>query len=343
MKIVKSLCSAYTLKLKQPFLTSKGTITERKGFLIKLFSENGSKGYGDCCPFYEFGSEPYEQVEELLQDFQLKIVIDLDDIERSITKTVEPLNAYPTLKHGFEQALLNLISREKNISLNEILNSESKKIINVNGVLSFHTAQNSASRAIELVKQGFKTIKLKVGRNNSNDDIDCIKAVREAVGSEIKIRIDANGKWDLRTAADVLRQLEKFSIEFAEQPVNNIDDFLKLSRKTSIPLAVDESIRNLTDINEFVSKKAVSVLILKPMMLGGIIPTARTIEFAHENKIKTVVTTSLDSVIGRSFAVLAASFVEEEIAHGLGTAELFEKDLFPDPYPIKNGQINLAN
>lgn len=343
MKIVKSSCSAYTLKLKQPFSTSKGIITERKGFLIKLFSENGTRGYGDCCPLSHFGSESYEQVETLLQDFQLKIIIDLDDIERSITSTVEPLNSFPTLKHGFEQALLNLISREKNISLNEILNSESKKIIHVNGVIPFFSVQSSASKAKELVKQGFKTLKLKVGRNNLDEDVACVRTVREEVGGEVKIRIDANGKWDLTTAADVLRQLEEYSIEFVEQPVNNLEDFIKLSKKTTIPLAADESIRNLRDIYDFVNKKAVSVLILKPMMLGGIIPTARTIEFANENKIKTVITTSLDSVIGRSFAVLAASFVDHEIAHGLGTAELFEKDLFADPYPVKNGQINLAN
>ena len=77
------------------------------------------------------------------------------------------------------------------------------------------------------------------------------------------------------------------------------------------------------------------------MMLGGIIPTLKIIEFAQKNKIKVVVTTSLDSCIGRSFAVLAASFVDKKTAHGLGTAHLFENDLFTDPYPVKNGQIHL--
>jgi len=116
----------------------------------------------------------------------------------------------------------------------------------------------------------------------------------------------------------------------------------ELFQKTKIPLAADESIRSLKDAYDFISRKAVSVIILKPMMLGGIIPALKIIQFAQENKIKVVVTTSLDSCIGRSFAVLAASFVEQETAHGLGTAELFEKDLFPDPYTVKNGQIHLS-
>ncbi len=343
MKIVKSSSSSYTLKLKQPFTTSKSKITERKGFLIKLFSENVNKGYGDCCPLPDFGSESYEQVEQMLQDFQLKIFIDLDDIEGSVLKTLKPLNNYPTLKHGFEQALLNLISREQNISLNEILNSSSKKIIDVNSAIPFLSPKESTLKAIELVGEGYKTLKLKVGRKEFADDLACVKSVRETVGNDIKIRLDANGNWDLAKAAAYLKKLEEFSIEYIEQPVNDIENYLKLSKQTFIPLAADESIRTLKDVYDFVSQKAISVLILKPMMLGGIIPTNKIIEYAEDNNIKTVVTTSLDSVIGRSFAVLAASFVKDDIAHGLGTADLFENDLYPDPYPVKNGQIHLSN
>ncbi len=343
MKIVRSSCSPYILKFKLPFSTSKGKISERKGFLIKLDSANGKSGYGDCCPLPDFGSESYEQAEAKIQDLELKIRIDTNDFEQSILKTLEPLNGFPTLRHGFEQALLNLISRDMNLSLNEILNSSSKKIINVNAAIGFLSPEDSASKAKELVSKGYKTIKLKVGRKIFEEDYACIKAIRENIGAEINLRIDANGKWNLSEAISSLKQLERFGIEYVEQPLNKIDEYLALKHKTKIPLAADESIRSLKDAYDFISRKAVSVIILKPMMLGGVIPTLKIIEFAQENKIKVVVTTSLDSCIGRSFAVLAASFVEEETAHGLGTAELFENDLFPDPYPVKNGQINLAN
>lgn len=342
MKIVHSSCSPYILKLKQPFSTSKGKILERRGFLIKLDSVNGKSGYGDCCPLPEFGSESYEQAEAILQDLELKIKIDVNDIEQSILKTLEPLSGFPAIRHAFEQALLNLISRDMNLSLNEILNSSSKKIINVNAAIGFLSPEDSASRAQELVSKGYKTLKLKIGRKNFEEDLACVKAVRESIGKEINLRIDANGRWILSDAVSCLKPLEKFGIEYVEQPVNKIEDYLALSHKTTIPLAADESIRSLKDAYDFISRKAVKVIVLKPMMLGGVIHTLKIIEFAQENKTKVVVTTSLDSVIGRSFAVLAASFVEQETAHGLGTAELFENDLFPDPYPVKNGQIHLS-
>lgn len=342
MKIVHSSCSSYKLKFKQPYSTSKGKISERKGFLIKLDSADRKSGYGDCCPLPDFGSESYEQAEAKIKDLELKIKIDLNDIEKSILKTLEPLDGFPALRHGFEQALLNLISRDQNISLNEILNSPSKKTMNVNAAIGFLSHEESVSRAKELVRKGYKTIKLKVGREDFKEDYACIKAIRETIGKDISLRIDANGKWNLSEAISSLSQLEKFGIEYVEQPVNKIDDYLALLNKTKIPLAADESIRSLKDAYDFISQKAVSVIILKPMMLGGIIPTLKIIQFAQENKIKVVITTSLDSCIGRSFAVLAASFVEQETAHGLGTAELFEKDLFTDPYPVKNGQIHLS-
>ena len=343
MKIVRSSCSAYILKFKLPFSTSKGKISERKGFLIKLDSANGKCGYGDCCPLPDFGSESYKQAEAKIKDLELKIRIDTNDFEQSILKTLEPLNGSPTLRHGFEQALLNLISRDMNLSLNEILNSSSKKIINVNAAIGFLSPEESVSRAKELISKGFKTIKLKIGRGNFEEDYACIKAVRENIGKKINLRLDANGKWNLPNAISSLSQLEKFGIEYVEQPVNNINDFLLLSKRTSIPLAADESIRTLKDAYDFITQKAISIIILKPMMLGGIIPILKIIEYAQENGVMVVITTSLDSVIGRSFAVLAASFVENEFAHGLGTAEIFEKDLFADPYPIKNGQINLVS
>ena len=341
MKIVNTSCSPYKLKFKQPFSTSKGTISERKGFLIKIDSANGKSGYGDCCPLPAFGSESYEQAEAKLKDLELKIKIDLNDIEKSIIKTLEPLSGFPALRHGFEQALLNLISRDQNISLNEILNSSSKKTINVNAAIGFLTAEESVLRAKELISKGYKTIKLKVGREDFKEDLDYIKTIRKNIGNNFHLRIDANGKWNLSNAVSSLRRLEKFGIEYVEQPCSNIDDYLALSHKTNIPLAVDESIRSLKDAYDFISKKAVSVIILKPMMLGGIIPTLKIIDFAQEHKIKVVITTSLDSCIGRSFAVLAASFVDKKFAHGLGTAHLFENDLFADPYPVKNGQIHL--
>ena len=219
---------------------------------------------------------------------------------------------------------------------------ESSKIINVNGVIGFSPINEIEIITKKLIEKGYKTLKVKVGREKFDDDLKAVEEVRNHAGSDIKIRIDANAKWSFDSAKKNLNKLEKFNIDYCEQPVSKSINFIRLRERTTIPLAADESIRSYQDAVDFVTKKAASVLILKPMMLGGIINTMNIADLAKKNKIKTIITSSFESVIGRSFAILAASFLKDEIAHGLATAEFFEKDLFDDPYPVKNGVISLG-
>lgn len=341
MKRIDFTCASYNLKLKEPFNTSKGVITERKGYLIQLKSDTGKSGTGDASPFPEFGTETYAEAEEVLKSLKLNIRINVKDIESSIIESLSPLDKFPSLHHGFEQALISLISKENNISINEILNESSKKIFHVNAVIGLLTPDETSKATLRLIKEGYSAIKIKAGRENFEDDLNSIKASRNAAGNKINLRIDVNGKWTLKDAIDNLNRLKPFNIEYVEQPVSSLVHFIKLKSQSPIPLAVDESIRTVKDAAEFIQKKAADVIILKPMMLGGIIPLLLIKNLAEQNGIKVVVTTSFESVVGRSIAVFAASTVKGEMAHGLATAGLFEKDLFPDPYPVQNGIISL--
>lgn len=342
MKRIDFTCSSYTLKFKKPFETSKGIIEGRKGFLIYLKSDTGKTGVGDAAPFPEFGSESYADTENAIKNIKLNLKVNFQDIETSIIYSLSNLDNLPALHHGFEQALLNLISKEKNLSINEILNESSKKNIKVNAVIGFLPPEESAKEAERLINQGYKTIKIKAGRNNFEDDYQCIKAVREAAGEKINIRIDVNGKWTLKEAVNNMKRLEPIKLEYVEQPVKNIINFIQLRNKTAIPLAADESIRTVKDAADFIQRKAASVLVLKPMMLGGIIPVLTIKNVAEKAGIKVVITSSFESVVGRSMAVFAASTVKENVAHGLATGDYFEKDLFSNPYPVRNGIISLA-
>lgn len=331
----------YSLNFIKPFSTSKGVIKKREGFIIKLKSSSGKTGIGEAAPFQEFGSESFKEADGFLKDFQLHFKIDLDDIENSLEENLTGLITLPALRHGFEQALLNLICTEKNISLNELLNIRSNKEININSVIGFLSPEESALAAAQKVQEGFSAIKVKIGRDSFEEDYECLATVRNACGNEIKIRADVNGKWNIKEAAENLDRLSQLNLEYIEQPVNSVEDFVKLSSFTKIPLAVDESIRTLKDAEEFISRKAVSVIIVKPMMLGGIIPSLRIIKLAEEKGIRIVITSSFESAIGRAMAVFAASTVKEDIAHGLDTGRYFEKDLSEFPYKVVKGKIFL--
>ncbi|MCH8942592.1 MAG: o-succinylbenzoate synthase [Bacteroidetes bacterium] len=340
MKNLKISYSAYELKFKKPFVTSKSEISKKKGFLIKI-SDSSFSGMGECAPFPEFGSETIERADEKLKDLNIKLNLNPNNFKENLQNSFKKLENFPSLKHGIEQALLNLICNKTNISLNELLNVSSNSEILVNAVVGFLPPAESVKVCSDLLKEGFKTIKIKVGRDKFEDDIKVIKKIRDKLGNDFKIRIDANGKWNLKNAILILNSLEKYNIEYVEQPVNSIQGFIKLKKETKIPLAADESIRTLADAEKFIDKKAADVLIIKPMMLGGLLPTLKIIELCEKNKMDVVITSSFESSLGRSFAIFAASIVKNKNAHGLGTAKYFIKDIYPDPYPIKNGKIIL--
>jgi o-succinylbenzoate synthase len=339
MKTFRIEYSPYSLKLKIPFATSKGDITSRSGFIIKVTDEQSNSGTGDCSPFPEFGSESLEEAEK--KSVQLKSIT-LSDLQfSSIKDELINLISFPALKAGLEQALLELLSHNKHHSLMRMFGINSSREIPVNGVIGFLSPSESTERAKALVDSGYKTIKVKTGRDNFDIDYSVLYEIRNKVNDDIKIRIDSNGKWDLKSAIKYLNKLEQLKIEYAEQPVNSLEEYIELKKESSLPVAADESIRSFNDAMKFTDSDAIDYIIIKPMLLGGIFTSLEIIEQAKKSGIKTVVTSSFESAIGRKMDVLAAALVENNAAHGLSTADFFENDLMNPVDVVKNGIINL--
>ena len=342
MKDLKLTYSPYTLKLKKSFFTARTEIKERKGFILRLTDTDGFEGIGDCCPFPEFGSESIEDVENVVSDFKLKVIINETEIEKSINNCLLNYNKLPALRHGLEQAIINIICNKNKTTIDNLLNLKLKNRVNVNAAIGFLNVEESVKAARNHIEKGFTTIKLKIGRSNFEEDFSVIKLIRETFGENIKLRIDSNGNWNLEEAIINLRALEQFDIEYAEQPVNNLSDYIKLKKKTNIPLAPDESIRSVKDAKEFIKSGAVSYLILKPMMIGGMLPTLEIIKQALTENIIPVITSSFESAVGKTNAVIAAATVKAIVAHGLGVADHFINTITNDPFPIKSGKIILS-
>lgn len=342
MKIISLKYASYSLKLKSPFHTAQSKIIVRKGFVISLCDESGVKGFGDAAPLPEFGSESFDESLKFLSNFKFNLKINIDDFENSLEQNLQQMQKLPATRHGLEQALLNYFSVKTNTPLNELLNRKSTRDVKVNGVIGISTRSKLIVKVDELLKSGFTTLKIKVGRDNFKNDFEVIEYIRSKVGDKIKIRIDANGTWTPAKAVRNLQSLEKFNIEYCEQPVKNIYDFSKIQSGTKIPIAADESIRTIKDAQNIIEQNLAKILILKPMMLGGILTTLKIADLAEKNNLKIIITSSFESALGRSFAILAASFLNNKFAHGLGTGGLFQKDIFEDPYPVKQGIISLG-
>ena len=334
--------SPYHLQLSKPFITSKGEIRERKGFVISLKNLSKAQGIGEAAPLPEFGSESFEDDEKALENINLNLKLDLNNIIPSIEKSLVDFDHLPALRSGLEQAILNLICVERKTTLSELFNKPVARNISVNGVIGMLTKEQAVGRAKELRSKGFRTLKIKAGRKNFQDDLEIVREIRKEAGKNMKLRLDINGEWLPEEAVLNLKQLEEFDIEYVEQPVKDINDFPAVSSGTSIPLAADESVRSYDDAVSIIRQKLASVLVLKPMMIGGLTHTFRIIDEAEKNGMKIVITSSFESSIGRSTCVFAAAVLKEQTAHGLAVHDYFKDTIVNNPFPVENGLIKIG-
>ena len=188
---------------------------------------------------------------------------------------------------------------------------------------------------------GCRTAKVKVAEPGQvlADDVARVRAVREAMGPEGRVRIDANGGWNVDEAERALHALAEFDLEYAEQPCASVDELAELRRRVKymdIPIAADESVRKASDPLAVARAGAADLLVIKAQPLGGV---RRALEIVAEAGLPAVVSSALDTSVGLSLGVaLAAVLPELDYDCGLGTASLFTADV-ADPPLIPHGGV----
>ncbi len=189
-----------------------------------------------------------------------------------------------------------------------------------------------AARAPEILARfsGCRTAKVKVADPGQHltDDVARVRTVREALGPEGRIRIDANGAWNVDEAERALHALAEFDLEYAEQPCATVDELAELRTRVKymgIPIAADESVRKAEDPIAVARAGAADLVVIKAQPLGGI---RRALDIVAEAGLPAVVSSALDTAVGLSQgAALAAALPELEYDCGLGTAALFVEDV----------------
>lgn len=177
---------------------------------------------------------------------------------------------------------------------------------------------------------GCRTAKVKVAEPGQrlDDDVARVAAVRRVMGPEGRIRVDANGGWNVDEAEHAIRALERYDLEYVEQPCSRVEELAEVRQRThrlGIPIAADESVRKAEDPLAVARAGAADILVIKAQPLGGV---SRALEIVAEAGLPAVVSSALDSAVGLSMGVaLAAALPELPFDCGLGTASLFTADV----------------
>jgi len=325
----------YALPFKEPYVTARGVLLRREMVLLRVRDEDGVVGLGEAVPLALRGGVGLTEVVRELEGWA----------ER---QEDEGLSA-PALC-AVATARADLLGRRVADQ-----GGGGDEAVPCNATLVAGAPEAVAADAERWVADGFTTFKLKLGAESAKNlveqgksrtryaDVEPVRAAREAVGPEARIRVDANEAWDLETAKRVLAELEPYGIELAEQPVSSLEEMAELAKSTSIPLAADESVATLEEAERAAAMGACAYTGIKLSKVGG--PEAA---LAIADVLPAFITSALDGPVGiAAGAQVARSLAETghperlELAHGLATQRLFAETIASVECELRDGMLHL--
>lgn len=206
----------------------------------------------------------------------------------------------------------------------------------------------SPRRAADLVRaSGCRTAKVKVADPNSclSDDLARLASVRQALGPEGNLRVDANGAWTVDHAEHVLEAMAGFDLQYVEQPCASVEELAELRERlsnadTPVAIAADESIRLADDPDRVAELGAADVIVLKNQPLGG---RRRCVEIAERLGMSAVISSALETSIGIWAGLRAAAALPSlDLACGLNTVKLLADDVIEQPLIATDGYLDLG-
>lgn len=202
-------------------------------------------------------------------------------------------------------------------------------------------AVDPRTAAALVLESGATTAKVKIGNPGDDETVDeaRVRAVREALGPSGQIRVDVNALWDVETATQRLERLDRFSLQYAEQPVATVEEMVDLRRRVRVPIAADELVRQSPYPLQVIEKGGADVLIVKVQPMGGVV---RVLDLAGRAGIPVVISSAVETSVGIYAGLLAASLLDDlPYACGLGTVSLLEGDPTMAPLISHDGTLEV--
>lgn len=326
--------------LKSKFSSAANQISERNGFFISVEDQHGNQGIGEVSPLPGFNSETIFDAENNIKHLnQLLTGKEISTDQFFSGDSLYSKRIVPSVCFGFEQAVLNLLISNDDDLLTQQFDLLQKKIIPVNSVIDLSEKSKILNEVTGTISSGFRTIKLKAGRANFEDELEILDTLRKNIPDEIQIRLDVNSAWDANRAIENLQKLSPYNIQYVEDPCQDLECLIKISKISPIPIAPDCTIRSMDALTRLLDYALFKFIVIKPMMLGSIVKLIKLLKQAEERNIYFVISSAFETAVGRSMLVLLSSLVKHNYAHGLATSKYFDDEEITDPYPIENGAI----
>jgi L-alanine-DL-glutamate epimerase-like enolase superfamily enzyme len=314
--------------------------------LVEIDTDQGAVGFGEapCTVTVGFYGETLETVTATIRNYLGPKLVGEDPL--NIRKATSIMNsahrAAFIAKTGIDTALYDLAGKILGVPTSTLLGGRQRDRIEAASEIAIANPDEMARESRRLIELGFKVIKVKAGRN-VDDEVKGIKAIRDAVGSNIELRVDPNGGWSRLATLRALKTLASEEISYIEQPLPgwDLEGLAWLRKATGVPIMVDESIWNPFDVIKIARAEAADIINIKITKAGGLKNSLAIYDTAEAVGIPCIVGTELESCVAAAAKLqLAASL--ENLPFACEFTELaFQRMALTEPMKVEHGSLNV--
>ena len=284
-----------------PFTIATGTMEHAQNVFIRVHTDAGFYGVGECSAFPMIVGETQDTCLVMAREFaKLWIGKDALDIPARLQQLNDFTAGNTTIKSAFDMSLYDIAAKNAGLPLYKFLGGE-KRTMETDITIGIGTPEIMAEKAMEFKLNGAQILKVKLGKG-AVEDVERIKHIRKAVGDDMKIRVDANQGWSFDAAVYALQALGEYDIEFCEQPMRTWHDdrLYELMQLSPVKIMADESVYNHHDARKQINAGFCDYINIKLAKSGGLFEAKKIHDLAAENSIPCMMGGMLESRIALS-------------------------------------------
>lgn len=301
MRIVDIQVGELSLPLAHPFKTALRTVDRLEDIVVRVIGENGLEGYGEAPPTAVITGDTRGSILCAIQDFIKPAILgmDLEDLNAVMEKLQGCMVHNTTPKAAVDMALYDLWAKTQGKPLYQLLGN-ARTSFETDITISVNPVEEMVRDSREAVERGFTTLKIKVGKEGMAD-VARIAAIREAVGPNVKLRVDANQGWSAQESVAIIKTMEDkaLNIELVEQPVPALDiaGLKYVTGQVETPILADEAVFSPLDAANLIAIHAADYINIKLMKTGGIWNALKICQMAKQHGVKCMIGCMLESQV----------------------------------------------
>jgi muconate cycloisomerase len=348
---------AIALRPAYRMVSALGRHDESQFVLVRLLADDGLEGAGEASITVRWSGETVYGVVALIEQVLGPLLKGLELDSQPPVAVVEELDRRmdAVVKHNWfakaaiEMAVWDVLGKAAQKPVYELLGGTCReRTIPSRFSLGAYDPERARKRAAELVAQGFTTVKVKVG-GNPDDDVARVRAVREVIGFDRKLVIDANCGWDADTALHCIRQLADCRVDLVEQPTpdGDYEQIARVRREGGLRVMADDMCFNLVHARELIRNQACDLISVYPGKNGGIRKSREIVEFAQQHGVGCTIGSNLEFDIATAamghLIVATPNLIVEEWPGDIHGPAYYEVRVVRDPLAIEGPRTTISN